>query len=123
MPGSVLYDFGDLVRTSTSPVAEDELDLDKVVMQLPLFTALIEGYLSSAKGFLTPRELALLPEAGQVITYEIGLRFLTDWLEGDMYFKCRRPSHNLDRARAQFKLGESISEQLPAMRQILNQLT
>ncbi len=123
MPGSVLYDFGDLVRTSTSPVPEDEVDLAKVVMQLPLFAALIEGYLSSAKGFLTQRELALLPEAGQVITYEIGLRFLTDWLEGDVYFKCKRPTHNLDRARAQFKLLESITAQLPAMRQILNQLS
>lgn len=123
MPGSVLYDFGDLVRTSTSPAAEDEVDLNKIVMQLPLFTALIEGYLSSAKGFLTPRELALLPEAGQVITYEIGLRFLTDWLEGDVYFKCKRPTHNLDRARAQFKLVASITAQLPAMHPILNQLS
>ncbi len=123
MPGSVLYDFGDLVRTSTSPAAEDETDLDKVFMQLPMFAALVEGYLSSAKVFLSPREVALLPQAGQVITYEIGLRFLTDWLEGDVYFKCKRPNHNLERARTQFKLVDSITAQLPAMRQTVTQLS
>jgi hypothetical protein len=123
MPGSVLYDFGDLVRTSTSPAAEDEADLDKVCMQLPMFAALVEGYLSSAKVFLSPREVALLPQAGQVITYEIGLRFLTDWLEGDVYFKCKRPNHNLERARTQFKLVDSITAQLPAMRQTVTQLS
>lgn len=119
MPGSALYDFGDLVRTSTSPAAEDETDLSKVTMQLPMFEALVRGYLSSARGFLTPREKELLPFAGKLITFEIGLRFLTDWLEGDTYFKIKRPAHNLDRARAQFKLVDSIEEQLPAMRQIV----
>ena len=82
-----------------------------------------EGYLSSAKVFLSPREVALLPQAGQVITYEIGLRFLTDWLEGDVYFKCKRPNHNLERARTQFKLVHSITAQLPAMRQTVTQLS
>jgi hypothetical protein len=115
MPGSVLYDFGDLVRTSTSPAAEDETDLAKVRMQFPMFEALIKGYLESAGGFLTPKEKELLPFAGKLITFEIGLRFLTDWLEGDTYFKIKRPTHNLDRARAQFKLVESIEAQLPAM--------
>ena len=115
MPGSSLYDFGDLVRTSTSPAAEDETDLSKVRMQLPMFEALVQGYLASAGDFLTPREKQLLPFAGKLITFEIGLRFLTDWLEGDKYFKIRRPSHNLDRARTQFKLVESIEAQLPAM--------
>ncbi|MFZ9992119.1 MAG: phosphotransferase enzyme family protein [Opitutales bacterium] len=119
MPGSALYDFGDLVRTSTSPAAEDETDLAKVTMQLPMFEALVRGYLSSARGFLTPREKELLPFAGKLITFEIGLRFLTDWLEGDTYFKIKRPAHNLDRARTQFKLVASIEEQLPAMRAIV----
>ncbi len=119
MPGSALYDFGDLVRTSTSPATEDETDLSKVTMQLPMFEALIRGYLASARGFLTPREKELLPFAGKLITFEIGLRFLTDWLEGDTYFKIRRPSHNLDRTRTQFKLVASIEEQLPAMREIV----
>jgi len=119
MPGSALYDFGDLVRTSTSPAAEDETDLSKVTMQLPMFEALVRGYLASARGFLTPREKELLPFAGKLITFEIGLRFLTDWLEGDTYFKIKRPTHNLDRTRTQFKLVASIEEQLPAMREIV----
>jgi Ser/Thr protein kinase RdoA (MazF antagonist) len=119
MPGSALYDFGDLVRTSTSPAAEDEVDLSKVRMQLPMFEALVRGYLASAGGFLTPRERALLPFAGKLITFEIGLRFLTDWLEGDVYFKVKRPRHNLDRLRTQFKLVESIEAQLPAMQALV----
>ena len=119
MPGSALYDFGDLVRTSTSPAAEDETDLSLVRMQLPMFAALVHGYLASARGFLTPREKELLPYAGKLITFEIGLRFLTDWLEGDTYFKIKRPTHNLDRCRTQFKLVASIEEQLPAMREIV----
>jgi len=119
MPGSVLYDFGDLVRTSTSPAAEDETDLAKVRMQFPMFEALIKGYLESAGGFLTPKEKELLPFAGKLITFEIGLRFLTDWLEGDTYFKIKRPTHNLDRARTQFKLVESIEAQLPAMQALV----
>ncbi|MEY4817682.1 MAG: hypothetical protein RLZZ23_455 [Verrucomicrobiota bacterium] len=121
MPGSVLYDFGDLVRTSTSPAAEDETDLAKVRMQFPMFEALIKGYLESAAGFLTPKEKELLPFAGKLITFEIGLRFLTDWLEGDTYFKIKRPTHNLDRARTQFKLVESIEAQLPAMQALIEQ--
>ena len=120
MPGSALYDFGDLVRTSTSPAAEDETDLSLVRMQLPMFAALVRGYLASARGFLTPREKELLPFAGKLITFEIGLRFLTDWLEGDTYFKIKRPTHNLDRCRTQFKLVASIEEQLPAMREIVD---
>ena len=119
MPGSVLYDFGDLVRTSTSPAAEDETDLSLVRMQLPMFDALVRGYLASAGGFLTPKEKGLLPFAGKLITFEIGLRFLTDWLEGDTYFKIKRPTHNLDRARTQFKLVESIEAQLPAMQALV----
>jgi len=119
MPGSVLYDFGDLVRTSTSPAAEDETDLSLVRLQFPMFEALVQGYLASAGGFLTPREKELLPFAGKLITFEIGLRFLTDWLDGDTYFKIKRPTHNLDRARTQFKLVESIEAQLPAMQALV----
>ena len=119
MPGSVLYDFGDLVRTSTSPAAEDETDLAKVRMQFPMFEALVKGYLETTRGFLTSKEKELLPFAGKLITFEIGLRFLTDWLEGDTYFKIKRPTHNLDRARTQFKLVESIEAQLPAMQALV----
>ena len=119
MPGSVLYDFGDLVRTSTSPAAEDETDLSKVTMQFPMFAALVRGYLESARGFLPPAEKALLPFAGKLITFEIGLRFLTDWLEGDTYFKTKRPGQNLDRTRTQFALVASIETQLPAMQALV----
>lgn len=115
MPGSVLYDFGDLVRTSTSPAAEDERDLAKVVMQLPMFKALVGGYLRGAQSFLTAAELELLAFSGKLITLEIGIRFLTDHLQGDVYFKTHRPNHNLDRCRTQFRLVQSIEEQYDAM--------
>jgi len=111
MPGLVHYDFGDLVRTSTSPAAEDEKDLSKVKMQMNMFEGLIKGYLESAGAFLTPREKEYLPFAGKLITLEIGVRFLTDFLMGDVYFKTKRPEHNLDRCRTQFKLVQSIGEQ------------
>ena len=115
MPGSALYDFGDLVRTSTSPAAEDETDLSKVNLQLPMYEALVGGYLQTARAFLTPRERELLPFGGKLMTFEVGLRFLTDWLEGDVYFKVKRPGHNLDRCRNQFKLVESIESNMPAL--------
>ena len=115
MPGSALYDFGDLVRTSTSPAAEDETDLSKVEMQMPMYEALVAGYLSTAGAFLTPRERELLPFGGKLMTLEVGMRFLTDWLEGDVYFKVKRPGHNLDRCRTQLRLVERIEAQLPAM--------
>ena len=122
MPGLALYDFGDMVRTTTSPVTEDERDLTKVSMQLPMFAALVRGYWSAAGGFLTPAERRLLPEAGKVITLEIGLRFLADYLAGDTYFKVHRPGHNLDRCRTQFRLVESIEQQETQLHQLVDQL-
>ena len=122
MPGLALYDFGDMVRTTTSPVPEDELDLTKVTMQLPMFAALVRGYWSAAGGFLTPAERRLLPEAGKVITLEIGLRFLADYLAGDTYFKVHRPGHNLDRCRTQFRLVESIEQQEAQMHRLVAEL-
>lgn len=111
MPGLALYDFGDMVRTTTSPSREDEPDLTKVSMQLPMFEALVRGYLESANGLLTSREKELLGFSGKLITFEIGIRFLTDFLGGDTYFKVHRNGHNLDRCRTQFKLVESIEQQ------------
>jgi hypothetical protein len=119
MPGLVLYDVGDMVRTTTSPVKEDERDLSKVTMQFPMFEALMRGYLSSAAGFLTPAEKKFLPFSGKLITFEIGLRFLTDFLAGDTYFKVHRDGHNLDRCRTQFKLVESIEQQEEKMNQLV----
>ena len=122
MPGLALYDFGDMVRTTTSPTKEDERDLSRVGMQFPMFEALARGYLSTAAGFLTPAEKTLLPVAGKVITFEIGLRFLTDFLSGDTYFKVHREGHNLDRCRTQFKLVESIEQQSEAISRLVNSI-
>ena len=122
MPGSALYDFGDMVRTATNPAAEDELDTSKVCMRMPMFEAIARGYLSEAGEFLVPRERELLPFAGKLITFEIGLRFLTDHLVGDTYFKTRRDGHNLDRCRTQFKLVESIEAQEEAMNRLVASL-
>ncbi len=122
MPGLPHYDFGDMVRTGTSPVAEDETDLTKVTMRFPMFEALLRGYLSTAGSFLTPLEKSLLPFSGKLITLVIGIRFLTDYLQGDVYFKIKRPGHNLDRCRTQLKLIESIESQLDAMKKLTETL-
>ena len=122
MPGCALYDFGDMVRTTTSPTMEDEPDLSKVKMQMPLFKMLAKGYLASAGPFLTKREKELIAFSGKLINFEIGLRFLTDHLSGDVYFRSQRPEHNLDRCRTQFKLVESIEKQESAMQKYVSSL-
>jgi len=122
MPGLAPYDFGDMVRTATSPAPEDERDLSRVTMQFPMFEALARGYLSSAGEFLTPAEKKFLPFAGRLITFEIGLRFLTDFLAGDVYFKVHRDGHNLDRCRTQFKLVESIERREEQMNKLVEAL-
>jgi Ser/Thr protein kinase RdoA (MazF antagonist) len=122
MPGLAPYDFGDIVRTSTSPAKEDERDLSKVQMQFPMFEALARGYLETAAEFLTKAERQLLVLSGKLITFEIGIRFLTDYLEGDSYFKVHREGHNLDRCRTQFKLVESIERQEGAMNKLVEKL-
>ena len=119
MPGLVHYDFGDMVRTATSPAAEDETDLSKVHVHFELFEALLRGYLDAASGFLTPLEKELLPFSGKLITLEIGVRFLTDYLQGDVYFKTKRPEHNLDRCRNQFQRVRSIESQFDQMTKLL----
>ncbi len=122
MPGLVPYDFGDMVRTSTSPAKEDERDLSKVQMQFPMFEALVRGYLQTAAGFLTSAERDHLVLSGKLITFEIGIRFLTDYLEGDNYFKVHREGHNLDRCRTQFKLVESIEQQEAPMTKLVEEI-
>lgn len=122
MPGCVLYDFGDMVRTTTSPTLEDELDLSKVEMRLPMFKALARGYLETAGGFLTKAERDLIAFSGKLITYTIGIRFLTDYLNGDTYFRVHRPRHNLDRCRTQFKLVESIAKKEAVMQKFVDGL-
>jgi Ser/Thr protein kinase RdoA (MazF antagonist) len=122
MPGLVLYDFGDMVRTTTSPTLEDEKDLSKVQVQISMFEALTRGYLEATAQFLTPAERTQLVLAGKLITLTIGLRFLTDFLSGDKYFRIHRPEHNLDRARTQFKLVTSISEHEDTLLEIVESL-
>jgi hypothetical protein len=119
MPGSALYDFGDMVRAAANPAAEDERDLDRVTMQLGLYEALVVGYLSSAGGFLVPAEVAQLAFSGRLLTLQQGVRFLTDHLEGDHYFRVVRENHNLDRCRTQFKLVQSMEEQEGAMEEVV----
>ncbi len=122
MPGLALYDFGDMVRSATSPAKDDEQDLSKVTMQFPMFAALARGYLSAAGEILTPLEKKLLAFSGMLITFETGIRFLTDFLAGDVYFKVHRDGHNLDRCRTQFKLVESIEQQETEMNKLVESI-
>ena len=118
MPGLVLCDFGDLVRTATCSAAEDETDLSRVSVNLSMFEALVRGYLSSAR-FLNPTEIDHLTFSGWLLAIESGIRFLTDYLTGDPYFKVHRERHNLDRSRVQLKLAEDIERNEGAMRRIV----
>lgn len=110
MPGSALYDFGDALRIGGSTAAEDEVDLEKVRFEVEAFEAFAKGYLSEMKEALTEAEIALLPLSVKLMTCECGIRFLTDYLNGDTYFKIHREQHNLDRARNQFKLVADITD-------------
>lgn len=122
MPGLAHYDFGDMVRTGTSPAAEDERDLSRVEMRFPMFEALLRGYCASAGAFLNPVEFEYLPFSGKLITLEIGTRFLADYLAGDIYFKIHRDGHNLDRARTQFALVQSIERQMDRMNALVREI-
>lgn len=115
MPGSYLYDYGDALRFAGSSAAEDETDLNKVYFDMDKFRAFTDGYLSETKGVLNARELELLPFSVVLLTYECGIRFLTDYLNGDTYFRIHREHHNLDRARNQFALAKSADSKLPEM--------
>jgi len=119
MPGLALYDFGDMVRTTTSPAMEDERDLSRVTMQFTMFEALVRGYLQYAGGFLTKAEKQHLAFSGKLITFEQGIRFLADYLAGDTYYKVQREGQNLDRCRTQFKLIESIEKQEDRMERLV----
>lgn len=119
MPGSMLYDFGDALRMGGSTGAEDETDLDKVWFDETAFEAFAKGYLSEMKDDLTEAELELLPFSVKLLTYECGIRFLTDYLNGDTYFKIHREHHNLDRARNQFKLVADIAGKEERLREIV----
>ena len=110
MPGAVLPDFGDLVRTCCSPEPEDSTRLDAVVARPDVYRSLLRGYTEGWGGALSRAELEALPEAGRMMSFVLGLRMLTDHLDGDRYFSVSHPNHNLDRARNQFRLHESLDE-------------
>ncbi len=115
MPGSMLYDFGDSIRFGASTAAEDEKNLDLVHFSLPLFISYAEGFLPAVADDITPREAELIPYCCYLLTTECGMRFLTDYLEGDVYFATKYPGHNLVRARTQLKLAAEIENAFPAM--------
>ncbi|MDA7646705.1 aminoglycoside phosphotransferase family protein [Akkermansiaceae bacterium] len=121
MPGLALYDFGDLVRTAVSPAAEDERDLSKVVVRMPIFQALVEGYLDGCD-CLCNAEIDNLAFSGKLITLETGIRFLTDYLLGDIYFKIAYDGQNLDRARTQFRLVQQLEYREPQLQALVERL-
>ncbi len=119
MPGLSAYDFGDSIRFGASTGAEDERDLSKVSFDLHLYEVYVRGFVEGCAGALTERELDVLPLGAVLMTFECGIRFLTDYLEGDHYFKIHRPEHNLDRARTQFKLVRDMEAKQNEMRAII----
>ncbi|MCH5184052.1 MAG: aminoglycoside phosphotransferase family protein [Oscillospiraceae bacterium] len=119
MPGFVAHDFGDAVRFACNTAPEDAEDLSSVSLDLEAFSRFAEGFLPEVYGILTETELSTLPDGVLLITWELAARFLKDDLDGDVYFKCRKPRHNRIRAACQLKLAEDISRKLPEMRHIL----
>lgn len=119
MPGLAANDFGDSIRFGASTAAEDEKDLNKVHFDINLYELYTKGYLETAGTVLTQQEKESLAWGARIITLECGIRFLTDYLQGDTYFKTERPEHNLDRARTQFKLVQEMEEQFDKMQEII----
>ena len=119
MPGLAMNDFGDSIRFGASTAAEDEPDLSKVSCSMELFEIYVKGFLEGCGGRLTEKEVELLPMGAKVMTFECGMRFLTDYLEGDHYFKIHREGHNLDRCRTQFKLVEDMEAKWDTMQEIV----
>ena len=119
MPGLAAHDFGDSIRFGASTAAEDEKDLQKVSMSLPLFETYAQGFLEGCGDSLNPHEIAALPEGAWAMTLECGVRFLTDYLMGDVYFRIHRPEHNLDRCRTQFKLVADMEHKWEQMAAII----
>lgn len=119
MPGLSAYDFGDAVRFGASTAAEDEKDLSKVAIDLSMYEAFLRGYLDACGGVLTAREIEVLPLGAKIMTAEVGMRFLKDYIDGDIYFSIHRPEHNLDRTRTQLKLVADMERKWGEMQRIL----
>ena len=120
MPGLSVYDFGDAIRFGASTAAEDETDLSKVSLDLELFRVFVRGFCEACPS-LTPEEIEMLPQGAYTMTLECGMRFLTDYLNGDKYFSIDRENHNLDRAHTQFKLVEDMEAKWEDMRRIVKE--
>jgi len=121
MPGSILFDFGDAIRTGANTAAEDEKDLSKVDINLPIYEAYTQGFIEKTHHTLTKVEIDNLAFSARFMTFMIGLRFLTDFLDGDLYFRTHYPEHNLDRARVQFRLVEAMESHADKMHAIVLQ--
>ncbi len=119
MPGLVHYDYGDAIRTAANTAGEDEQDLSKIAVNMQIFEAFTRGFLEELNEVLTPEEKKWLPLAARFMTYIMGLRFLTDYLEGDVYYKINDPDHNRVRARSQFRLVEEMEQRKKEMEQIV----
>lgn len=119
MPGSLCYDFGDSIRFGCNPAAEDEPDLSKVNFRFDLYQTYLDGYLSAIGNSITKAEKENLPMGAVLMTYECGMRFLTDYLEGDVYFRTTRKGQNLDRARTQFKLVDDMLSMFDKMKALV----
>lgn len=121
MPGTVLFDFGDAIRTGANTAQEDERDLSKVDINLPIYEAYTRGFIKSTRHSLTDVEIQNLAFSAQFMTFIIGLRFLTDYIDGDPYFRTLYPEHNLDRAKVQFRLLEAMERNAEKMHSIVLQ--
>jgi Ser/Thr protein kinase RdoA (MazF antagonist) len=115
MPGFVLSDIGDFIRTGANTGVEDDEDLDRVNVNMDIFKAYARGYMETAQSFLTALEIKLLPYGGRLLTYMQTVRFLTDYINGDTYYKTYKPKHNLIRTKAQFKLLQSLESHAAEM--------
>ena len=120
MPGLAMNDFGDSIRFGASTATEDEQDLSKVSCDMELFDLFAKGFSAGCGGKLTEKEIDLMPTGAMVMTFECGMRFLTDYLQGDTYFKIHRENHNLDRCRTQFKLVKDMEAKWDTMREIID---
>ncbi len=121
MPGLAANDFGDSIRFGAATAEEDERDLDKMHFDISLYELYVKGYLEATRDVLTPEEVESLPWGARLMTFECGIRFLTDYLEGDTYFKTAYPEHNLVRARTQFRLVDEMEQQFAKMQEIVRQ--
>ena len=119
MPGLAANDFGDSIRFGAATAEEDEQDLDKMHFDISLYELYVKGYLEETKDVLTPAEIRSLPWGARLMTLECGIRFLTDYLQGDTYFKTEYPEHNLVRARTQFRLVDEMEQQFDRMEEIV----